>query len=64
MFRTQSTPISHRKSLAEHWDLPNSGIFYFKDVASAVLVDIERPKNRKKYLDLDFCTEACEIPVR
>jgi hypothetical protein len=28
-------PFSHRKNLAEHWDLPNTGIFYSKDVASA-----------------------------
>jgi hypothetical protein len=28
------THISHRKNLAEQWDLPNTGIFYSKDVAS------------------------------
>jgi hypothetical protein len=26
--------ICHRKHLAEHWDLPNTGIFYSKDIAS------------------------------
>jgi hypothetical protein len=26
-----------RKNLAEHWDLPNTGIFYSKDVASGLL---------------------------
>jgi hypothetical protein len=34
MFRTLSTEISPRKNLAEHWDLPNTGIFYSKDVTS------------------------------
>jgi hypothetical protein len=29
-----SIHISHRKNLAEHWDLPNTGIFYSKDVAA------------------------------
>jgi hypothetical protein len=33
-FRTKSTHISHRKNLAEHWDLPNTGIFYSQDIAS------------------------------
>jgi hypothetical protein len=33
-FRTLSTHISHRKNLAEHWDLPNTGIFYSKNVVS------------------------------
>jgi hypothetical protein len=27
-----TVPLS--KNLAEHWDLPNTGIFYSKDVAS------------------------------
>jgi hypothetical protein len=26
--------FSHKKNLAEHWGLPNTGIFFSKDVAS------------------------------
>jgi hypothetical protein len=37
-FCTKSTHISHRKNLAEHWDLPNTGIFYSKDVASVLFL--------------------------
>jgi hypothetical protein len=33
-FFKRFTHISHRKNLAEHWDLPNTGIFYSKEVAS------------------------------
>jgi hypothetical protein len=29
------------KHFAEHWDLPNTEIFYFKDVASAVSIPPE-----------------------
>jgi hypothetical protein len=29
------THVSHRKNLADRWDLPNAGILYSKDVASA-----------------------------
>jgi hypothetical protein len=34
-FCVYSTHVSHRKNVAEHWDLPNTGIFFSKDVASA-----------------------------
>jgi hypothetical protein len=34
MFGAKSNHISPRKHLAEHWDLPNTGIFYSNDVAS------------------------------
>jgi hypothetical protein len=36
-----NTHISHRKNLAEHWDLPNTGIFYSKDVASVQVFKLE-----------------------
>jgi hypothetical protein len=32
-FHTLSTHISDRKNVAEHWDLPNTGILYAKSVA-------------------------------
>jgi hypothetical protein len=35
-FCSKSSQISFKKNLAEHWDLPNTGIFYSKDVASVV----------------------------
>jgi hypothetical protein len=35
-FRTKSTHISHRKNLAEHWDLTNTGNFLSKDVTSGI----------------------------
>jgi hypothetical protein len=34
------------KNLAEHWDLPNTGIFYSKDVASAGFADGQPPGSR------------------
>jgi hypothetical protein len=32
---TGISSISHQQAVAEHWDLPNTEIFWYKDVASA-----------------------------
>jgi hypothetical protein len=34
-FKLNISSISHQQVVAEHWDLPNTEIFYSKDVASA-----------------------------
>jgi hypothetical protein len=37
MFQTQNiSSMSHQQAVAEHWDLLNTEIFQFKDVASVV----------------------------
>jgi hypothetical protein len=50
-FRTKSTHISLRKNLAKHWDLPNTGIFYSKDVAFAnTVTSIENMMKRSSHV--------------
>jgi hypothetical protein len=52
------------KNLAEHWDLPNTGIFYSKDVASELtelacnIFDVKAPETQQIH---DACVGKKEV---